>query len=436
MTYKKLAQDFLDTANVSIGDTVIIEKENVSYQGILLDRSGDSDDEYIVLKLDNGYNIGINIVNAKISLIEGGDKPQINYDNINITKDDEKEDILIISTGGTVSSIIDYKTGAVHPVFTAEDLLKSNPELLDLANINVKALYNILSENMKPEYWVETGKSIAKEIESGVDGVVVAHGTDTMHYTSAALSFMLSSPVPVVLTGAQRSSDRPSSDANINLINSVGAAKSDISEITVCMHSTLDDGYCDLHKGTKVRKMHTSRRDTFRSIDNEPIAKFKKGQISSINTNSYIRRNEKELDLNNKIESKVALIKTFPGITNELIEYHIDKGFKGLLIEGTGLGHLPDYMINSIERANEEEIAIVMTSQCIYGSINMNVYSTGRKLQNAGVISGYDMTPETAYVKLAWALGQSENLKEVKTIIETNIAGEINKKSSIKHFLN
>ncbi|KZX11725.1 Glu-tRNA(Gln) amidotransferase subunit GatD [Methanobrevibacter curvatus] len=435
MGYKGSSENFLNKSDVSIGDTVLIEKNDVSYEGILLDRSEDADDGCIVLKLDSGYNIGVNINNATIGLIEKGDKPKISYKPVNIEYDDKKLDISIISTGGTVSSIIDYKTGAVHPVFTAEDLLRSNPELLDLANIDVKALYNILSENMKPEYWVNSAKSIADEVTSGADGVVVAHGTDTMHFTSAALSFMIKSPVPIVVTGAQRSSDRPSSDAHLNLINSVGAAKSEIAEVTVCMHSTLNDDYCDLHRGTKVRKMHTSRRDTFRSIDFEPLANVKEGKVSYL-LNDFKKRNQEDLVLNNKIEEKVAIVKTYPGISSEIINYHIDKGYKGLLIEGTGLGHLPENLLDSIKRANQEEIAIVMTSQCIYGRVNMNVYSTGRKLLNAGIISGKDMIPEVAFVKLAWALGQSSNIEEVKNIIQTNLAGELNEKSSTKYFLN
>ena len=409
MTYKEISKEFLDNANVTIGDTIKVTKEDISYEGILLDRSEDAKDAYIVIKLDSGYNVGVNIESASIELLEKGDKPKIGFEGETIEKDPSKRNISIISTGGTVSSIIDYKTGAVHPKFTAEDLLRANPELLDLANYDVKALYNILSENMKPEYWVKAAESIADDINAGADGIVIAHGTDTMHYTSAALSFMLKTPVPIVVTGAQRSSDRPSTDAFLNIYNSVGAALSDIAEVTVCMHDSLNDGICALHKGTKVRKMHTSRRDTFRSIDSE---------------------------LNIDIESKVALIKSFPGISNEIIDYHIDKGYKGLLIEGTGLGHVPDYMVKSFERAHDENIPVVMTSQCLYGTVNMNVYSTGRLLQDAGVISGMDMTPETAYVKLAWALGQSDDLDKVKEIIQTNIAGELNESSSLKYFLN
>lgn len=437
MTYKELAKKFLNSANVSIGDTVKIEKKDVSYEGILIDRSEDADDEYIVLKLDSGYNLGVNINGAKIYLIKRGDKPKIEYDSFEIEKDPNKMNISIISNGGTVSSIIDYKTGAVHPAFTADDLLRVNSELLDLANYEVKALYNILSENMKPEYWAETANSIANEISNGAEGVVVAHGTDTMHYTSAALSFILETPVPVVITGAQKSSDRPSTDAYLNLFNSVGAAKSEIADVTVCMHAGLDDCLCSLHKGTKVRKMHTSRRDTFRSINTEPIATLKDGKITHINSNiSYTKRGSKELKVRDSLESKIALIKSFPGIQNELINYHIDKGYKGLVIEGTGLGHIPDYILDSIKRAKDENMPIVMTSQCIYGKVNMNVYSTGRKLINANLISGEDMTSEVAYVKLCWTLGQTDNLKEVENIMKTNIAGEFSEKSSIKHFLN
>lgn len=186
---------------------------------------------------------------------------------------------------------------------------------------------------MQPKYWVEAAESIANDISDGSDGIVIAHGTDTLHYTAAALSFMLKTPVPIVITGAQRSSDRPSSDANINLIDSVVAAKSDIAEVSVCMHGSLNDSYTYLHKGTKVRKMHTSRRDTFRSINYEPIAKIKQ-HVMDINPNyKYAKRNENELEVNSAVEEKVGLIQKFSGICEELIDYHIDKGYKVLLLK-------------------------------------------------------------------------------------------------------
>lgn len=436
MTYKKLAKNYLETNGISIGDTVRINKDDISYEGILLDRPEDSEDGYLVLKLDSGYNIGVSIADSNAELIEKGEKPKISYSGEEIKKDPSKMNISIISTGGTVSSLIDYKTGAVHPAFTAEDLVRANPELLEYANYNVKALYNILSENMRPEYWVEAAETIANDISDGSEGVVVAHGTDTMHYTSAALSFMLQTPVPVIVTGAQRSSDRPSSDAHMNLINSVVAAKSNLAEVSVCMHGSLNDTYTYLHRGTKVRKMHTSRRDTFRSINFEPIAKIENNAMEINPYYKYAERNERELEVNTSIEEKVGFVKSFPGISEEFIEYHIDKRYKGLVIEGTGLGHVPDYMINPLKRAQEEEIPVVMTSQCLYGRVNMNVYSTGRKIIDSGVISGRDMTPETAYVKLCYVLGQTSDYEEAKELMNENMAGEFNEKSSTKYFLN
>lgn len=435
MNYQGAAKELLESSSISVGDTLKVVKPDITYKGMLLDRAKDADNQHIVLKMDSGYNIGVNISNAKVELISKGEKPKIELHPLEIKNNPENPNISIISTGGTVASIIDYKTGAVHPAFSADDLLRANPELMDQANIKGKAIFNILSENMKPEYWVKSAHSIADEINDGADGVVVAHGTDTMHYTSAALSFILDTPVPIVVTGAQRSSDRPSTDAFLNLINSVAAAKSDLAEVTVCMHATSDDSICYLHRGTKVRKMHTTRRDTFRSINTTPLGQIKDGKLKIDSKKSYKKRDEVELAIKDDIEPKVAFIKSFPGIQGEIIDYHLDKGYKGILLEGTGLGHCPDYLIPSLERATDMGVPVVMTSQCFYGKINMNVYSTGRRLINAGLISGEDMLSETAYVKLVWALGQSDNLNEVKEIMATNIAGEMEEKSSLDYFL-
>lgn len=436
MAYKGFCKEFLESCGVSIGDIVSIKKKDIEYKGMLLNRSKGLDDIHVVLKLANGYNIGVDITDVELTLLEKGEKPKIELPPLDIEKNPDKLDISIISTGGTVASIIDYKTGAVHPAFTADDLLRANPELMEQANIKGEAVLNILSENMKPEYWIKTARSIADEINEGSDGVILAHGTDTMHYTSAALSFILQTPVPVVLTGAQRSSDRPSSDAFLNLMMSVRAAKSDLAEVMVCMHATEDDSYAYLHRGTKVRKMHTSRRDTFRSINTQPLARIDKGKIQLLDENvHYNKRNEDPLELMDNLEPRVALIKSYPGISSEIIDYHLDKGYRGLVLEGTGLGHIPDEIIPALERANDNKVPVLMTSQCLYGRINMNVYSTGRRLVEAGVISALDMLPETAYVKLIWTLGQTDDLDEVKRIMQTNLKGEIEEKTSNKYFL-
>ncbi|MGZ7048769.1 MAG: Glu-tRNA(Gln) amidotransferase subunit GatD, partial [Methanobacterium sp.] len=413
MSYSGTSKAFLESAGISIGDSVRVYKKDITYEGMILDRSEDADDKHIVLKLNNGYNIGLDIRDADIEFIAKGEKPKIELKHLDVEKDTSKHNISILSTGGTVASVIDYKTGAVHPAFTADDLIRANPELMEHANINGNAVLNILSENMKPEYWIKSARAVADEINEGAYGVVLAHGTDTMHYTSAALSFILDTPVPIVITGAQRSSDRPSSDAFLNLMSSVAAAKSDIAEVMVCMHATENDTSCNLHRGTKVRKMHTSRRDTFRSMNVSPIAKVQNGNISILDKEvEYKKRHNGEIKLRDLIEPNVAFVKSYPGISSELIDYHIDKGYKGILLEGTGLGHCPEYIVPSLQRAEDEGIPVVMTSQCLYGEVNMHVYSTGRKLISAGVISAGDMLPETAFVKLIWTLGQTDDLNE------------------------
>ena len=436
MSYKGVCKEFLDSCGISFGDIVIITKKSVEYKGMVLNRAIGVDDKHLVLKLDNGYNVGVDVTDARVKLLEKGEKPKIELPILDVKNDPDKQNISIISTGGTVASIIDYKTGAVHPAFTADDLLRANPELMEQANINGKAILNILSENMKPEYWIKTALNIVDEVNNGVDGVIVAHGTDTMHYTSAALSFMLNTPVPIILTGAQRSSDRPSSDAFLNLMASVTAAKSDIAEVLVCMHSNMNDDYTYLHRGTKVRKMHTSRRDTFRSVNTKPLAKIENGNLEILDeTMDYSRRSQNEIKIYDTLEEDVALIKSYPGISGNIIDYYVDKGFKGLVLEGTGLGHCPEELIPSLQRANDNENPVVMTSQCLYGRVNMNVYSTGRKLLDSGVFSALDMLPETAYVKLIWTLGQTEDLNEVRNIMQTNLKGEIRFKTSQEYFL-
>ncbi|MGZ7209599.1 MAG: Glu-tRNA(Gln) amidotransferase subunit GatD [Methanobacterium sp.] len=436
MSYSGTSKAFLEAAGISIGDSVKVYKKDITYEGMILDRSEDADDKHVVLKLNNGYNVGLNIIDAEIELINKGEKPKIELKHFDVEKDTLKRDISILSTGGTVASVIDYKTGAVHPAFTADDLIRANPELMEHANIKGNAVLNILSENMKPEYWVKSARAVADEINEGAYGVVLAHGTDTMHYTSAALSFILDTPVPIVITGAQRSSDRPSSDAFLNLMSSVAGAKSDIAEVMVCMHATENDTNCNLHRGTKVRKMHTSRRDTFRSINVSPIAKVQNGNISILDKEvEYKKRHDGEIKLRDSIESNVAFIKSYPGISSELIDYNIDKRYKGILLEGTGLGHCPEDIVPSLQRAKDEGIPVVMTSQCLYGEVNMHVYSTGRKLISAGVISAGDMLPETSFVKLIWTLGQTDDLNEIRRIMQTNVAGEIQNKMSLKYFL-
>ncbi|RLF04362.1 MAG: Glu-tRNA(Gln) amidotransferase GatDE subunit D, partial [Thermoprotei archaeon] len=309
-------------------------------------------------------------------------------------------------------------------------LYESIPELGDIAIISTRTLFNIFSEDMKPEYWCAIAKAVAEEIiKDEVQGVVVAHGTDTMGYTAAALSFALQqTPVPVVLVGAQRSSDRPSSDAALNMLGAtLVAARAPFAEIVVVMHEGISDDNLVAIRGTKVRKCHTSRRDAFKAINDTPIARIIKGREIIVLAKDLRLRNEdrKSLKVYPNFDSRVALIKVYPGIPPEAVEWPLHAGFKGVIIEGTGLGHTPSYIFPSIRKLIDNGIIVAMTSQCLWGRVNMNVYRTGVELLRMGVIPCEDMLPETALVKLMWCLANAKDEDEVKSLMLTNIAGEI-----------
>ncbi len=341
--------------------------------------------------------------------------------------------VSILGTGGTIASKIDYKTGAVHPAFTTEELFNALPELKEVAEIKTKLLFNILSENMTPKHWKEIAREVEDEISKGADGVVVAHGTDTLAYTSAALSFMLKNLTkPVILVGSQRSSDRPSSDAAENLISATRVACTDMAEVAVVMHASSGDGRCFIHRGTRVRKMHSSRRDAFRSINAKPLGEIVDDKVEF--HGDYKKAKDGQVEVDKNLEEKIALVKIHPGMSAETLSTIIGDN-KGLVLEGTGLGHVPEYLFPAIENGIKAGKPVVMTSQTLYGRVDMNVYSTGRKLLSMGVISGGDMLPGVAYVKLMHVMGRTKKMGEIKELMRKDIAGEISEKSYIDAFL-
>ena len=411
------------------GDRIRIKKGTTSavYEGVVMPTSSRD----IVIKLDSGYNIGIRPENAEIEVISSagtlktGQKAAIRGLKGGLPL------LSILSTGGTIASKVDYRTGAVSPQFSTDDILDAIPELGEIANIKGKVVYSILSENMRAEYWRKLAVEVYNEINNGAYGIIVTHGTDTMGYSAAALSFMVQTPVPIVFVGSQRSSDRPSSDAAMNAICAAKVACSDIAEVVVVMHGSTSDDFCLIHKGTKVRKLHTSARDAFQSVNDVPIGKlyYDARDIEGMRfvfETAYIKRAEKELELRDKLEAKCGLIKYYPGADPAIIEFFISQGYKGIVLEGTGLGHVSADWIPHVTRAVKDGVPIVMTSQCLYGSICDRVYDTGRDLLHAGLIEGADMLPETALVKLMWVLGQTSEMEEVRHLMERNIAGEIN----------
>ena len=428
----------LKSASIKVGDRIRVKKAERVYEGILMPRTELGDPNHLVIKLDSGYNLGVGISNRmKLSKVAKGKIPKLGLPPLEVKHDPKKPDVTIVGTGGTVACRVDYRTGAVYPAFTARELYSAVPELTDLANIRTVAAANVFSENMTPALWVKIGRAIAKEINAGADGIVVAHGTDTMGYTAAALSFMLKDLFkPVMLVGSQRSSDRPSSDAALNLISAVAvAAQSDIAEVCVIMHGATDDNFCLIHRGTKVRKCHTSRRDTFQTINDIPIGMVKGGRVTLFRKDYNRAKPRGKVKLDGKFETKVALVKVFPNMQPDVIEGLIKVGYKGIVLEGTGLGHTPEFLYGGIKKAIKRGIPIVMTSQCIWGRVDMKVYSTGRDLLNLGVIPAEDMLPETAYVKLMWALGHTRNLQEISKLMRTNLAGEITSRTRADMFL-
>ena len=403
---------------MDLGDRVSVEHGGMAYEGVLMPSRRK---DHVVIKLDNGYNIGLSVPESELKLVEKG--REIKPPQKTLKRREGLPQVSILSTGGTIASKVDYRTGAVTSQFSAGEIIAAIPELEEMANYNSRVIYQILSENMRAEYWMELARAVADEIRGGSEGVIITHGTDTMMYTAAALSFMLTTPVPVVLVGSQRSSDRPSSDAAMNAICAVTAAKSDIAEVCVVMHGTTSDDYCSIHRGTRVRKMHTSRRDAFQSINQSPIGRVNYLTRSVETFIPYRRRGEAKLAVMDRLEPRCALVKYTPGASPEVLNYYIDKGYKGIVLEGTGLGHVASNWIDSIKRATDAGIPVVVTSQCLRGRICDRVYDTGRYMLDAGAIEGEDMLPEVALVKLMWVLGNKPG--EVGTLMKTSIAGEI-----------
>jgi glutamyl-tRNA(Gln) amidotransferase subunit D len=424
--YKGEALHLLKQADCDIGDIIKVTSKGKVFEGILIPRAELGEGTIVIVKMKSGYNVGIKVTKeVEVEKVGKGTKPT--FASPPIPKQNPTlPHVVIMSTGGTIASRVDYRTGAVRSALSARDLYGVVPELSDIAQVDTEIVFSLYSENITQKHWTELAQTVSKRIEQGVDGVVIAHGTDTMAYTSAALSFALQNlPVPVILVGAQRSSDRPSSDAATNLIGAVKAAgEAPFAEVALAMHETVSDAAIIVHRGTKVRKCHTSRRDTFKSINGFPIAKVKDLQVT-MQTDLYQRRDaKKKMVLKPNFCEKVALVKFYPGLDPAVIDFYVEKGVKGILLEGSGLGHVSKFCFDAIKNAVAKGVVVALASQCIWGRVNMNVYDTGRDLLSFGVVPLDDMFPETGLVKLMWVLGQTADIEEAKRLLKTNIAGE------------
>ncbi len=425
--YKGKALAALKKCGCEVGDVVRVTGVGKSYEGILIPRSEYGDTRHVVIKMKSGYNVGLRLdEGVKIERVGEGSKPTFASPPLPAQREDLPK-VVIMSTGGTIASRVDYRTGGVRAAISASDLYGVVPELADLAKVETEIVFSLYSENVTPQNWTTLAKKVAERIQQGAQGIVIPHGTDTMAYTSAALSFALQNlPVPVVVVGAQRSSDRPSSDAATNLIGAVkAAAYGPFAEVVIAMHETIADTSIVFNRGTRVRKCHTSRRDTFKAVNASPIARYTETGLTMLKDEYRKRDSSAKLALNANFSNEVALLKFFPGMDPSIIDFYVQKGVKGILFEGSGLGHVSKAFFEPTRKAVSKGVFVALASQCIWGRVNMNVYDTGRDLLALGVVPTGDMFPETALVKMMWALGQTANPEEAKKLFKTNIAGEL-----------
>lgn len=403
-----------------------------------------SDKERMMIKLDNGYNIGFEKKEiASIKVIKTEKQAKENKGKKIIKKEIKTKKKLpavsILHCGGTIASKVDYETGAVKAKFSPEEILEMFPEMGEMASLRSRLVANMMSEDIRFAHYNLIAREIEKEVKAGVAGIIVTHGTDTLHYTAAALAFILENlGAPVLFVGAQRSSDRGSSDAFLNLKEAVRfIVNSDFGEVGICMHASAEDDSCIILPACKSRKMHSSRRDAFKAVNSSGYASVSEKGIEWLRKDYVKKDSGRRLNLKLFKEGlKIGLVKSHPQMFAEELEAF--KKFDGLVLEGTGLGHFPVGKYDKYTAENEvifreieglaKKMPVVMTAQTIFGGVNMSVYSPGRKLAEAGVLgNGLDISAETALIKLGWLLSNYDK-KEIKLLWETDFRGEINKK--------
>lgn len=411
----------LKEAGVSVGDVAAVETSSFVGEGLVMPRHAFSAPDCVILKLESGYNVGVRL-DARSRLRKVRSAPATARGRPVTPSAGGKPKVAILGTGGTIASYVDYRTGAVHPAATAEELAFATPELLEHVDATAEVVFQVFSEDLTPRDWQTLAHKVAEAFQKGVRGVVIPHGTDTLAFTAAALAFMLRDlPGPVVLVGAQRSSDRPSTDAAPNLVAACRlAAEADLGEVVVAMHASASDEPIAIHRGVRVRKNHTSRRDAFESVNQPPLG-FVTAQGIRL-AGPHRARSDKGPRLVEGWSEEVGILWSYPGLGPDDVRR---AARKGLILAGTGLGHVPRRCLEAVEEVSSRGTLVVMTSQCLWGRVNLKVYSTGRDLLARGVVEAGDMLPEVAFVKLQHALGVAKTRDEATRLMTTDLVGEL-----------
>ena len=435
--YRGRALAVLQEFNARVWGKVVVDTTRGVFEGTILPRAENDDENHIVLKIASGYNVGLDIDTVLEIKELGYNRAKYQIPEKEFPYSDDKPNVKLFGTGGTIASRLDYRTGAVIPAFSPGELYGAVPELADICNITTEKIFAVFSENMGPEQYKALAVAIGKEIEKGTDGIIIGHGTDTLHHTAAALTYMIQDqPVPIVLVGSQRSSDRPSSDAALNLMHAAYAAgHGPIAETVVCMFGPTSDEYGFLHRGTRVRKMHSSYRSTFRTIGDIPLAKVTRDSVELIKDAYNPRRKDRRVRILPHFEERVSIVYYYPNMHPDIIDSLVDNGYRGIIIAGTGLGHVNKPLYPALERAAGKGVAVYMTVQTLWGFVHMYVYETGRDMMDLGVIPTQNMLPEVAYIKLGWALGQTDDLEEVRKIMLTPINDDITEREPYNGYL-
>jgi len=428
----------MEKTSAQPGDKVKITAKTSTEEGIMMPSF---DEETVLIKLNTGYNLGFNKKDVK--KIDVLDKASAKTaENKEMPKNKDLPTIGILHTGGTIASKVDYRTGGVVSAFSPQDLLQMFPELAKIANLESELVAQMWSDDLRFRHFTLISRKIEEMVKKKVKGIIIGIGTDNLAVAAAALSFIVEkTPVPIILVGSQRSSDRGSADAGMNLISAAEfIVNTNFAGVAICMHESEEDTSCLILPANKTYKLHSSRRDAFKAVNIGAIARIDYLQRKVTFFQKEHPTPDKSLVLKPKMEEKVGLLKIHINMFPEQFEFF--KGYKGLIIEGTGLGHTPGQVPNpdceihrkiypAIKKVIDSGCIVVMTTQCLFGGVNMNVYDKGRDLLKLGVVSGEDMLANTALVKLSWLLGNYPTEK-IKELMGQNLRGEINSQIAYK----